>query len=162
VAPAPRIDGHAEALTAAPLPQTVEPKPAPPPRAADPAGPPTLAGHWFLALGPHDARTAGLYPPEFIELFLSEQQGVVSGKYWARYRIPDKPVSPEVLFRVTGAPPKGDVTTLRWDSDDGAAGQMKVALHGSNSMEVVWWTTAFGKQTVLTSGTAQLVRQQAR
>jgi hypothetical protein len=36
-----------------------------------------------------------MYPPEFIEFFLSEDQGVLSGEYWARYRIPDKPVSPE-------------------------------------------------------------------
>jgi hypothetical protein len=36
-----------------------------------------------------------MYPPEFIEFFLSEDQGVLSGEYWARYQIPDKPVSPE-------------------------------------------------------------------
>lgn len=93
-------------------------------------------------------------------MFLSDEQGVLSGKYWARYRIPDKPISPEVQFRVNGVPQDGDVMTLSWASEDGANGQMKVALHGSNSMEVTWWTTAFGSQTALTSGTAVLVRQQ--
>ena len=34
-------------------------------------------------------------------LALSEEKGVLSGKYWARYRIPDRPVSPEVQFRVS-------------------------------------------------------------
>jgi hypothetical protein len=101
-----------------------------------------------------------MYPPEFIELFLSEEKGVLSGKYWARYRIPDRPVSPEVQFRVSGASQKGDATTLMWVSDDGANGRLKMVLQHSNSMEVTWWTTALGRQTALTSGTAVLVRQQ--
>lgn len=129
------------------------------------AGPPArnaFAGRWLYALGAHDAPTPGMYPPEFIEFFLTEDQGVLSGKYWARYRIPDKPVSPEVQFRVNGAPQKGFVTTLKWVSDDGANGQMKMALRDANSMEVTWWTTAFGRQTALTSGTAVLERQQLR
>jgi hypothetical protein len=103
-----------------------------------------------------------MYPPEFIEFFLSEEQGVLSGKYWARYRIPDRAVSPEVQFRVNGASQKGDITTIKWASDDGANGQMRIELHDSNSMAVTWWTTTLGRQTALTSGTAVLVRQQAR
>jgi curved DNA-binding protein CbpA len=156
----PRVAVKAE--LPAPPPQTVPSTPAQSQRAAEQPSAPAFAGHWFYSLGAHDAQTPGMYPPEFIEFFLSEEQGVLTGKYWARYRIPDKPVSPEVQFRVTGAPQKGDITTLKWVSDDGAHGQMKVVLRGSNSMEVTWWTTAFGRQTALTSGTAVLVRQQAR
>jgi len=125
--------------------------------AGQPAGT-AFAGRWLYAPGGHNAPAPGMYPPEFIEFFLSEEQGVLSGKYWARYRIPDKPVSPEVQFRVTGAPQAG-VTTLKWVSEDGAGGQMKIVLRDSNSMEVTWWTTAFGRQTALTSGTAVLLRQ---
>jgi curved DNA-binding protein CbpA len=141
-------------------PRTIPETPAPSPAAV--AQPATLAGRWFYAPGSHDTQTPGMYPPEFIEFFLSEEQGVLSGKYWARYRIPDKPVSPEVQFRVSGAAQKENVTTIKWASDDGASGQMKIVLRESNSMEVTWWTTAFGRQTALTSGTAVLVRQQVR
>jgi hypothetical protein len=173
-APANRLSEPSEAVAAVPrmavkteVPPVAPPlaapsTPAQPPRAAEHPSAPTFAGHWFYTLGSHDARTPGMYPPEFIEFSLSDAQGVLSGRYWARYRIPDKPVSPEVQFRVTGAPQSADITTLKWVSDDGASGQMKVLLRGSNSMEVTWWTTAFGRQTALTSGTAILVRQQAR
>jgi hypothetical protein len=147
-------------------PQTAPPVPAAAQRAAEPASAPASApgftGHWFYAQGTREAQTPGMYPPEFIEFFLSEERGVLSGKYWARYRIPDKPVSPEVQFRVSGAAQNGDATALQWVSDDGANGQMKAVLRGANSMEVTWWTTTFGRQTALTSGTALLVRQQAR
>jgi curved DNA-binding protein CbpA len=160
VAAVPRMAVKAE--PPAPLQQTVPSTPAQSQRAAEQPSGPAFAGHWFYALGAHDAQTPGMYPPEFIEFFLSEEQGVLTGRYWARYRIPDKPVSPEVQFRVSGTPQKEDITTLKWVSDDGANGQMKVVLRGSNSMEVTWWTTAFGRQTALTSGTAVLVRQQAR
>jgi hypothetical protein len=37
-----------------------------------------------------------------------------------------------------------------------------MVLRDSDSMEVTWWTTVFGQQTALTSGTAVLVRLQAR
>jgi curved DNA-binding protein CbpA len=123
---------------------------------------PTFVGRWLYAPAVHDPRTPGMYPPEFIEFFLSEEQGVLSGKYWARYRIPDKPVSPEVQFRVSGAPQGDNATTLKWVAEDGANGQLKMVLRGSNSLEVTWWTTAFGRQTALTSGTAVLMRQQVR
>jgi hypothetical protein len=148
-------------------------RPAQPPQAAPEAHPqpqrtsgepaaPVFAGHWLYSPQNRDPHTPGMYPPEFIEFSLSEAQGVLSGRYWARYRIPDKPVSPEVRFRVNGAPQGGNATTLRWVAEDGANGQIKVVLRDSNSMEVTWWTTAFGKQTALTSGTAVLVRQQSR
>jgi hypothetical protein len=63
--------------------------------------------------------------------FLSEERGLLSGRFWARYRIPDRPVSPEVQFRVSGASQKGDTTTIRWASDDSANGQMKDCVSDS-------------------------------
>jgi len=134
-----------------------QPVPAVPEHAA-----PIFAGRWLFASRAADPPSPGLYPPEFIELFLSEGQGGLSGRYWARYRIPNKAVSPEVQFRVSGASRKGNAATLSWISDDGAKGQFEMALRGPNSMEVSWWTSAFGQRTGLTSGTAVLVRQQKR
>jgi curved DNA-binding protein CbpA len=123
---------------------------------------PAFGGRWLYALGAHDAQTPGMYPPEFIEFFLSEQHGVLSGKYWGRYRIPDKPISPEVRLRVYGALQKDGIASAKWVSDDGAGGLMRIVLRDSTSMEVTWWTTTFGRETALTSGTAVLVRQLAR
>jgi hypothetical protein len=142
-------------------PQTAPQTPAMPERASVPIDPPSFAGHWLYAPGAHDPHTPGMYPPEFIEFSLSEEGGALSGEYWARYRIPDKPVSPEVQFRVNGAP-QGNTATLKWVSKDGASGQMKMVLRDANAMDVTWWTTTFGRQTALTSGTAVLVRQQLR
>jgi hypothetical protein len=160
-APLSRPAAKTPGIPAQPQPATPDP-PAQPQTAVTPPASAAFAGRWFYTAGSHDTQAPGLYPPEFIEFFLSDQQGVLSGKYWARYRIPDKPVSPEVQFRVNGPSQKTNTTVLNWVSDDGANGQIKVVLHGSNSMEVTWWTTAFGRQTALTSGTALLVRQLAR
>jgi len=127
---------------------------------------PVLAGHWFYTAGTLDPETPGMYPPEFIELFLSENQGTLLGKYWARYRIANKAVSPEVQFRIYGTASKGtaiaNAVTARWVSDDGAKGQLKMMLRDANSMEVSWWTSEFGRHMALTSGSALLVRQQTR
>jgi hypothetical protein len=129
---------------------------------AEESSAPDLAGRWILAARAAAPPTPGMYPPEFVELFLSEVQGTLSGKYWARYRIPNQALSPEVQFRVSGASTKEKAATLTWVSDDGGKGQLQVALRGANSMEVNWWTSAFGQRTALTSGTAVLVRQQAQ
>ncbi len=121
---------------------------------------PAFAGHWFYAPPPHEPETKGMYPPVFIELLLAEDHGALSGKYTARYRIPDKPVSPDVQFRLSGPPAKGNTATLAWVSDDGAKGQIRIVLNDPNSLEAAWWTSTFGRQTALTSGTALLTRQQ--
>jgi curved DNA-binding protein CbpA len=142
--------------------QAVGPAPATPSatqRATNQAGVPVFAGRWLYSPRTLEPQTPGLYPPEFIELFLSEAQGTLSGQYWARYRISDRPVSPEVRFRVFGALASGSAT-LNWVSDDGARGQLQMELHSLNSLEVTWWTSVFGRHMALTSGTALLLRQQ--
>lgn len=143
--------------------QATPEEPARPPRMAGPAVGLSFAGRWLYAPRALDPQTPGMYPPEFIEFFLSDDRGALSGTYWARYRIPDKAVSPEVRFRVYGAFPKAaavaDATTVKWVSDDGARGQLKMVLRNENSLEVTWWASEFGSHTALTSGTALLVRQ---
>ena len=132
------------------------PKPPPPPAVSG------FAGRWLYVPQGRGLRMDGNYPPEFIEFSLSEERGVMSGTYWARYRVPDKPVSPEVKFRVSGNSGQGGTQVMDWVSDDGAKGQMKILLRDATSLEVSWWTTAFGRHTALTSGTAVLVRQLLR
>jgi len=71
--------------------------------------------------------------------------GRATGFRIAQYR-------PEVQFRVSGAPQGEDITTIKWASDDGANGQMRIELHGSNSMAATWWTATLGRQTAFELG----------
>jgi hypothetical protein len=96
-----------------------------------------------------------------VEFLLTEEHGELSGIYRARYRIPDRAVSPEVQFRARGKSPDGESAKLGWTSTDGARGELEMRLHGANAMSVAWWTTGFGRRESLASGSATLLRQRA-
>ncbi|HVW85946.1 MAG TPA: J domain-containing protein, partial [Bryobacteraceae bacterium] len=55
-----------------------------------------FAGFWFYSRPPRTTRRNNLYPPEFIEATLSDQNGVIRGKYRSRYQIVDRAISPDV------------------------------------------------------------------
>jgi hypothetical protein len=95
-----------------------------------------------------------------VEFLLTEAHGELSGNYRALYRIPDRAVSPEVLFRAQGKSQDGQFAKLGWTSADGARGEVEVRLHGPNAMSITWWTTEFGRHPSLASGSANLLRQQ--
>ena len=101
----------------------------------------------------------GLYPPTYIEFLVTEEDGVVVGHYRARYKTPEQGVSPEIVFRASGRPQPGKLTRLVWTSEDGAKGEVELALRSPSLMNVTWWTTAFGRRTALASGTALLIRE---
>ena len=59
----------------------------------------------IVDLSPHDPRrrlTSSSIRPEFIEAVINEDNGVLRGTYRARYKVPDRPVSPEVNFQFIG------------------------------------------------------------
>lgn len=138
--PAPR-DAHA-----------APPKPPEPPRPK-----PRLAGSWFYVRPKSAPAQGGLYPPSYIEMVVSEEQGVLRGRYRARYRVPDRAISPEVLFLFEG-PAASDLAELNWTAAGGAKGRVRLKLLSEDSVEVAWWTTALGKGMDLVSGLAVLVR----
>jgi hypothetical protein len=141
----------------------------PAPATAGPSGamasarsaPPSFAGEWLYVPGSGDPPAPGVYAATYVEFLLTEEHGELSGSYRALYRIPDRAVSPEVLFRALGKSPEGELGKLAWTSADGARGEVEVRLHGSNAMSVTWWTTEFGRHASLASGSAKLLRQQA-
>ena len=150
-------------ILSAPAPQPRSPAPAAAAPesslAPAPSAPPSFAGVWLYVPEGAGPATPGVYPPTYVEFLLTEEHGELSGSYRARYRIPDRAVSPEVLFRVQGKAPEGDSAKLGWTSADGARGEVEMRLHGPNAMSVTWWTTGFGRGASLASGSAMLLRE---
>jgi hypothetical protein len=129
--------------------------PASPPSAADKR--PGLAGEWFFISTQRNSRR-GLYPPEYIELRVTEEAGLVRGRYYARYRVMDQAISPAVAFQFQGrvGPDGGSVP---WSGTGGARGEVTLRLLASGSLEVTWVANELGRDLALISGTATLVRR---
>jgi hypothetical protein len=117
-----------------------------------------FAGEWLYATdSPGDDR-AGTYPTRYVEFRLREESGTLAGDYRALHRVADRAISPEVVFRVRGELPAGNTGTLDWESSAGAKGELEFTLRPPNQLHVKWWTTQFGRQEALSSGTAVLMR----
>jgi curved DNA-binding protein CbpA len=121
-----------------------------------------FAGNW-LSSGDDDADAdANSYRAFYIELSLVEENGRLTGNYRARYRIPDKAISPEVALHMEGEAGAGKSGRLTWASEEGAKGVAELTLKSGDTLYMTWWTTAFGRRAALASGTAKLTRQQVR
>ena len=129
-----------------------------PPQARLPMRP--FNGFWFYVRTAEERRNPGLYPPEFIEATIVEQNGQVRGHYRSRYRIVDRAISPDVNFEFTGAI---NVTTntvaANWVGPGGARGELTIKLLNDHSMKVDWSADQLGSIQGLTSGTAALTRR---
>jgi len=132
----------------------------PPPHANKPPGsdPHQFAGFWFFAKPTQPSRNKNLYPPEFIEALLTEQNGVVHGRYRSRYQIVDRAISPDVNFEFTGSP-GGAVLSCAWSGQGGARGQITLHMTDENSIKVDWTASELGSEQALASGTATLTRR---
>jgi hypothetical protein len=120
------------------------------------AGTPQLTGRWFFVAS-HGMKQAG-YPPEYIELRLSEAGGVLRGGYQARYRVTDRAISPNVAFRFEG-PAEADGGVLQWQGPGGSNGEVTLRLLPTGGLEVDWVAHQLGRELGLISGTATLVRK---
>jgi hypothetical protein len=143
--------------------QDIAPIP-PPPAKASIAGVPVKdlpkkwAGNWLYFPNPTEPNKAQ-YVAEYIELALTDQDGMLNGTYWSRYRVTDQAISPEVRFRLEGRSTDTNTLNLHWISADGAEGESQLILDTSDTMTLNWWTVHFGTKPGLSSGTARLVRQ---
>ena len=133
--------------------------PAPPPAKIAQA---TFAGNWFFAPHVNENNDSGLYPPEYIELLLSETNGVLLGHFRARYHVPDRAVFPEVAFQIEGRGGQETSVHVGWKSANGAKGEANLKLLTSNTLEMNWWATTLSKQQGLVSGTAVLIKRLER
>ena len=117
-----------------------------------------LSGVWVYVPPKVPATSRSLYPPEFIEAVIAEENGVLRGRYRARYRVADRPISRDVRFHFKGTAGDG-AATLPWTGPGGAAGEVSLKLVSNNALEVCWVATELGSQMDLVSGKAMLVRR---
>ena len=129
--------------------------------AAAPAKPRSaFGGEWLFSPSSKVGRS-DIYPPEYIDLRLSENSGVLRGRYRARYRVGDRAISRTVAFQFAGnAEP--DHASLPWSGDGGASGEIELRLLEDGSLEVTWIARHLGTELGLISGTATLVRRKDR
>lgn len=119
-----------------------------------------LAGFWFYAKPP-DGQTnknQTLYPPEYIEVTITEEAGVIHGRYRSRFQIVDRAISPDVNFTFSGAR-NGAQCNCQWIGAGGAKGELTLKLTSDNSIRIDWSATELGTQQGLISGTAVLTRR---
>ena len=130
------------------------------PRAESPA-PRKLTGFWFYAKPPLGQRNKNqsLYPPQYIEVTINEESGVVYGRYRARFEVADRPISPDVNFTFTGPSTSGSQAGFPWTGSGGAKGELTLKLVSDNSMKIDWTATELGTQQGLEGGTAVLTRR---
>lgn len=157
---APQANPDAPRLPAtAPPVDDAAPPTSPPPAAGKPA--PRFAGDWLYVKPAHPGRQRGLYPPEYIELKISERDNVLWGSYHARYLVADRAISPVVAFEFEGRA-EAPLTRCAWTGAGGARGQVTLKLNSADAMEVSWRAEQMGAELGLTSGVATLVRRQDR
>ncbi|MBS1828130.1 MAG: DnaJ domain-containing protein [Acidobacteria bacterium] len=137
-----------------------------PPPAPDPASghtlpnppqeSPGITGTWYFAKTRSNS-ASDLYPPEFIETIIHEENGAITGRYRARYLVSDRAISPEVSFQFRGKP-GAPPTRIPWTGAGGAKGEVNLRLLTSNSLEVAWVAHDLGNALGLAYGTAVLIR----
>jgi hypothetical protein len=100
-----------------------------------------------------------MYAPEFIELRIRNTGDITYGKYRARYRVPDRLISPDVSFNFE-SPSSGDFRALAWRAGDGSQGTVDLTITRPNALRVDWRVTSFGTDLGLGAGTAVLSRME--
>jgi curved DNA-binding protein CbpA len=147
-------------LTELPSPVKLPPPPSPAPARVEPVVNRHLAGFWFYTKPPRgqvNTNTA-FYPPEYIEATITEENGIMRGKYRSRFQIVDRAISPDVNFTFSGTV-KGTTVTCPWTGPGGAKGEITLTLTSGNAMRVDWTASELGNQQGLVSGTAILTRR---
>lgn len=118
-----------------------------------------VAGVWIYAppavSGPGEKK---LYRPEYIELRMRADSGVLVGQYKGRYVIPDRPISPTVTFNFSGKL-NGKSGSFPWKSPDGSSGKVELKVLTARSLQVDWKTVDVRDSLGLVSGTAVLVKR---
>ena len=162
-APAPTLMAATTELPLPPRPAPSVPSvqlPRPPAVRSAPAPARQFTGFWFYTRPVQGQlnKNRALYPPEFIEAILTEQNGLVHGKYRSRYQIVDRAISPDVNFEFSGTP-NGCTMICPWSGPGGSRGELTVRITGENSMRIDWTASQLGNVQELASGTAMLNRR---
>ena len=119
----------------------------------------SFSGNWLYTADLSPAHEGDGYRAIYVELFLSEVEGALSGDYRARYVVPDKAISPHVSFHLQGRAGSERNAHLGWAAANGARGEAELSLSAPGIMDIRWWTVKLSEQSGLSSGTARLVRR---
>jgi curved DNA-binding protein CbpA len=117
-----------------------------------------LAGFWFYAKPPAGQanKNKALYIPEYIEATITEDNGMIHGRYRSRFVIADRAISPDVNFTFTGTA-NGTQCNCQWVGA-GGRGELILKLTAENSLRIDWTASELGTLG-LGSGTAVLTRR---
>jgi curved DNA-binding protein CbpA len=137
-----------------------EPLPRPAVSQAPAANPAQFAGIWSFSKGNGSASPGGKsqYPPEYIELNVSVDNGVLRGQYHSRYQVLDHAISPDVDFTFTGTP-AGNALNCVWQGPGGAKGHVTMKLVSPGTVDLAWTANELGSLQWLTNGDATLTRK---
>lgn len=116
-----------------------------------------LAGLWLLPAS-RKKSSASRYTPQFIQLSIYARNGMLYGDYSARYEIPDRAISPEVVFAFEGQL-TGDSPLLTWTAADGSKGEIELKLLTPESMHVAWQVSEFGSNMGVAGGASVVIRR---
>jgi curved DNA-binding protein CbpA len=119
-----------------------------------------FAGLWVYSRTAGSASPGGKsqYPPEFIEVTVTERNGALHGQYHSRYQVLDHAISPDVDFVFNGTP-TGSALTCAWQGPGGARGRMTLKLLPTSAVEIAWNATELGSRQWLINGNATLVKK---
>jgi curved DNA-binding protein CbpA len=127
------------------------------PTVAKPKQQDPLAGDWVYAPKEPEKPAKGYFPPEFIELRLVSERGLLHGQYRARYHVTNAPIRPDVDFQVIAN--AANSKKFSWESSDGRKGVLKITQVDAQDIEVEWKTTTKSRQPALNVGSATLTRR---
>jgi hypothetical protein len=116
-----------------------------------------LAGDWVYAPAEPEKPSKGYFPPEFIELRLVSDQGLLHGEYKARYQVKDTSLRPDVNFQVFAN--AANSKRFSWESSDGRKGVLKIIQVDAKNIEVEWKATTKSHGPALNVGSATLTRR---
>lgn len=161
----PASSAHPSPAAAEPVPsQTVAAAtavPASPPVVTTAPARPRLAGTWIYSPPGGLSAPTDQYAAAYIELVLIERDDLLSGRYRARYNVPDRALSPDVEFYFEGGAPTagGSERRYTWRGTAGSKGEVHLRLRNDSSLAVNWFASQLGRTLMLGSGTAVLVRR---
>lgn len=139
-------------LSVVALPSPISPRHSPEPAV------PSLEGTWLYVPTAAASKDETLYPPEYIEAVITERNGLLRGRYRARYTVADRAIPAEVRFRFEGNAQNGSAL-LNWAGMGEARGEVRLRLVSEHALEINWTALELGRQMGLVSGTAVLTRQ---
>lgn len=117
--------------------------------------PKKMDGVWVYVIDPRNQPAVWAYAAEAVELELQERDGLMTGNYRSRYKIPDKPMHQELAFQFSGQTKK---TEFAWSAGK-LRGQIYLKLHPNDLMEASWEIIDKGSVAGLAAASATLMRR---